>query len=62
MGGGEAVVGLDGLKGEEGAARTSLSSLGASSDTTAQLEVKLPWYLGITRKVGPTVVCWAIKC
>ena len=52
MGDSEAVLGLDGLKeGLEGPGDKPRPSLSSCSSRGSQMEVKLPWYLGITCKV-----------
>ena len=56
MGDSEAVLGLDGLKeglegaGEERAEKTR-PSVSSCSSRGSQMEVKLPWYMGITCQV-----------
>ena len=55
MGDSEAVLGLDGLKegletGEAG--QKMRPSVSSCSSRASQMEVKLPWYMGITCKVG----------
>ena len=55
MGDSEAVLGLDGLKegletGEAG--QKMRPSVSSCSSRGSQMEVKLPWYMGITCKVG----------
>ena len=57
MGDSEAVLGLDGLKeGLEGAAEErgekTRPSVSSCSSRGSQMEVKLPWYMGITCKVN----------
>ena len=56
MGDSEAVLGLDGLKeGLEGAAEErgekTRPSVSSCSSRGSQMEVKLPWYMGITCQV-----------
>ena len=54
MGDSEAVLGLDGLKEglEAEAGQRMRPSVSSCSSRGSQMEVKLPWYMGITCKVG----------
>ena len=52
MGDTEASLGLDGLKvNPDGGGCASYSSTRSSTRGSVQVEVKLPWYMGITFKV-----------
>ena len=53
MGDTEATLGLDGLKvnPDGGGPSQSYSSTRSSTRGSVQVEVKLPWYMGITFKV-----------
>ena len=52
LGDSEAVLGLDGLKeGMEARGDKLRASLSSASSRGSQIEVKLPWYTGITCKV-----------